>query len=362
MKKALITGVTGQDGAYLSRLLLAKGYEVHGLKRRSSLFNTTRIDDLYKDPHEDGHFFLHYGDLTDTGSLTKLLSDIQPDEIYHVGAMSHVKVSFEMPEYTSNVVGLGTLRLLEAIRTLGLTNKVRMVNAASSEMYGNTLIESKNETTPFYPQSPYAASKLFGYWMSVNYRESYEMFCSNAIMFNHESPLRGETFVTRKVSMAVARIALGMQDTVYLGNLDARRDWGHAEDYARAMWMILQHNQPEDFVIATGTSYSVRDLLIAAFSKVGMDIVFEGKGIEEKALIASCTDPRFKLPQGKQIMAIDTRYLRPTDVHHLKGDASKAQKILGWKPTHTFDSLVTEMMDAELKTFSKAKFLAANGY
>jgi GDPmannose 4,6-dehydratase len=362
MKKALITGVTGQDGAYLSRLLLANGYEVHGLKRRSSLFNTSRIDDLYKDPHEEGHYFLHYGDLTDSGSLTKLIYDIQPEEIYHVGAMSHVKVSFEMPEYTSNVVGLGTLRLLEAIRTLDLTAKVRMVNAASSEMYGNTPSVSKNEQTPFYPQSPYAASKLFGYWMTTNYRESYNMFCANAIMFNHESPLRGETFVTRKITMAAARIALGMQDMIYLGNIDARRDWGHAEDYARAMWMILQHDRPDDFVIATGASYTVRDFLIAAFSRVGIEIAFEGIGLDEKAVVVACQNPEYFVPIGQQVMAIDPRYLRPTEVHHLMGDASKIRQTLGWQPTHTFNSLVSEMMETDLKTFAKDKFLRSNGY
>ena len=362
MKKALITGVTGQDGAYLSRLLKAKGYEVHGLKRRSSLFNTSRIDDLYKDPHEGGHFFLHYGDLTDTGSLTKLIYDIQPDEVYHVGAMSHVKVSFDMPEYTSNVVGLGTLRLLEAIRTLGLTASVKVVNAASSEMYGNIPAEMKDEATAFYPQSPYAVSKMFGYWMTVNYRESYKMFSANAIMFNHESPLRGETFVTRKITMAVAKIALGLQDVVYLGNLDSYRDWGHAEDYAGAMWMILQQDAPDDFVIASGTSHSVRDFLVAAFSRVGINIGFEGKGLDEKGVILSCSDERYTLPEGKQIMAIDPRYLRPKDVEHLRGNAAKARQVLGWEPKHTFDSLVSEMMQADINFFSRDKFLHSNGY
>jgi GDPmannose 4,6-dehydratase len=363
MKRALITGVTGQDGAYLSQFLLSRDYEVHGLKRRSSLFNTTRIDNLYMDPHEkDSRFFLHYGDLTDGSSLTRLIYDIQPDEIYHTGAMSHVKVSFEMPEYTTDVIALGTLRLLETIRTLGLINKVRLVNAASSEMFGNTPSIPQNELTPHYPQSPYAASKLFAHWMVINYREAYKMFCANAIMFNHESPLRGETFVTRKITMAVARIALGLQDILYLGNLDAKRDWGHAEDYIRAMWLILQHNEPMDFVIATGTSYSVREFLVAAFNEVKIKIEFEGEGLNEKGVVSSCGDPRFILPVGKQIMAIDARYFRPAEVHHLVGDATKARTMLGWHPTKSFSTLISEMMESDLKIFSKDRFLINNGY
>jgi GDPmannose 4,6-dehydratase len=363
MKRALITGVTGQDGAYVSRLLLEKGYEVHGLKRRSSLLNTSRIDDLYETPQNaEKKFNLHYGDLTDGSSLNKLIYEIQPDEIYHLGAMSHVKVSFEMPEYTSNVVATGTLRLLESIRLLGLDSKTKLLHAASSEMFGNTPHIPQNEKTPHHPRSPYATSKLFAYWMAINYRESYKMFCANAVMFNHESPLRGETFVTRKISMAVAKIALGLQDLIYLGNLDAKRDWGHAEDYAKAMWLILQQDQPDDFVIATGKSYSVRDLLITAFDNVGINIRFEGEGVNEKAFVESSRDSRYNLPSGKQVMAIDPRYFRPAEVYHLQGDAAKAQTKLNWSPSYSFHDLVQEMVAADISIFSKSKFLQSNGF
>jgi GDPmannose 4,6-dehydratase len=335
VKKALITGITGQDGSYLADFLLKKGYEVHGLKRRSSLFNTDRIDHLYRDPHENNvRLKLHYGDLSDSTNLIRLVQDIQPDEIYNLGAMSHVHVSFETPEYTANADGIGTLRILEAVRILGLTKKTRIYQASSSEMYGKVLEVPQSETTPFYPRSPYAAAKVYAYWITVNYREAYGMFAVNGILFNHESPVRGETFVTRKITRGVARIALGLQDKLYLGNLNAKRDWGHAADYVEAMWLMLQHDKPEDFVIATGTTTSVRDFLKIAFAEAGIELEFIGENENETARIKSCRNPEYQLEIGKEVVQIDKKYFRPTEVDLLIGNPAKANTLLGWKPKY----------------------------
>lgn len=363
MKKALITGVTGQDGAYLAELLLGKGYEVHGIKRRSSLFNTARIDHLYQDPHvENYRFKLHYGDLTDASNLIRLIQEIKPDEIYNLGAMSHVKVSFETPEYTANVDALGTLRILEAVRLLGLTDTCRVYQASTSELYGKVLETPQSETTPFYPRSPYAVAKQYAYWICVNYREAYNMYAVNGILFNHESPLRGETFVTRKITRAVAKIALGMQDKLYLGNIDAKRDWGHAKDYVEAMWLMLQQDVPEDYVIATGKTTSVRDFVIAAFNELGITLSFSGEGINETATIASCKNADFQLSIGSEVLAIDPRYFRPTEVDLLLGDPSKANTQLGWQPKYDLQKLVSEMVQSDLEIFKREKYLLEGGH
>jgi len=335
MKKALITGITGQDGAYLAEFLLKKGYEVHGIKRRSSLFNTERIDHLYKDPHEkDVKFKLHFGDLTDAMNLTRIIQEVQPDEIYNLGAMSHVKVSFDTPEYTANVDGLGTLRILESVRLLGLTNKTKIYQASTSELYGMIQETPQTEKTPFYPRSPYAVAKMYAYWITVNYREAYNVFACNGILFNHESPLRGETFVTRKITRAASRIALGLQDTVFLGNLNAKRDWGHAKDYVEAMWLMLQQEQPEDFVIATGVTTSVRDFVKLAFNEVGVELVFEGENEQEIGKVIKCTNPNYQVEIGKEVIKIDPRYYRPTEVDLLVGDATNCKQKLNWKPKY----------------------------
>jgi len=363
MKKALITGITGQDGAYLAEFLLAKGYEVHGIKRRSSLFNTDRIDHIYQDPHVDNYRFkLHYGDLTDSTNLIRIIQEVQPDEIYNLGAMSHVKVSFETPEYTANADGIGTLRLLEAIRLLNLTEKTKIYQASTSELYGLVQEVPQSEKTPFYPRSPYAVAKMYAYWITVNYREAYSIFASNGILFNHESPLRGETFVTRKITRAVARIALGLQDQLFLGNMDAKRDWGHAKDYVEAMYLILQQSDPEDFVIATGVTTSVRDFVKMAFRKVGIELEFQGEGINEKGLVAKCQNPNFQLEQGTEVISIDPRYFRPTEVDLLIGDPTKAHEKLGWKPKYDLQTLVSEMVEADLELFQKDKYLKEGGY
>lgn len=362
MKKALITGVTGQDGAYLSDLLLTKGYEVHGIKRRSSLFNTDRIDHLYQDPHEKGvHFKLHYGDLTDSVNLIRIIQEVKPDEIYNLGAMSHVKVSFETPEYTANADGIGTLRLLEAIRILGLEQKTKFYQAATSELYGLVREAPQNEKTPFYPRSPYAAAKLYAYWITVNYREAYNVFACNGILFNHESPLRGETFVTRKITRGVAKIAMGMQDKLFMGNIYAKRDWGHAKDYVEAMWRILQQDHPEDFVIATGVTHSVKEFIILAFREAGMELEFKGEGVHEKAFIKRCEKGILVKP-GQEVMAIDRRYFRPTEVDLLIGDSSRAKQQLGWQPRYDLASLVKEMVQADVEHFKKEKTLKDAGY
>jgi GDPmannose 4,6-dehydratase len=349
-KTALITGITGQDGAYLAELLLQKGYIVHGIKRRSSLMNTGRIDHLYQDPH-DKHirFKLHYGDLSDSTNLIRIVQETQPDEIYNLGAMSHVKVSFDAPEYTANVDAIGTLRLLEAIRILGLEKKTKIYQASTSELYGLVREVPQTENTPFYPRSPYAVAKMYAYWITVNYREAYNMFACNGILFNHESPVRGETFVTRKITRGVAAIALGMQDCLYLGNLDAKRDWGHAKDYVEAMWLILQQEKPEDFVIATGITTPVRDFVTMAFREIGVSIVFKGEGILEKGYVAACDNAQYDLPVGKEIVAVDPAYFRPTEVDLLVGDATKAKTKLGWEPSYSLDSLVSEMVIHDLK-------------
>jgi GDPmannose 4,6-dehydratase len=363
MKKALITGITGQDGAYLAELLLGKGYEVHGIKRRSSLFNTQRIDHIYEDPHEKNvRFHLHYGDLSDSTNIIRIIQEVQPDEIYNLGAMSHVQVSFEEPEYTANVDGIGTLRILEAVRLLGLTQKTKIYQASTSELYGLVQQVPQSETTPFYPRSPYAVAKLYGYWITVNYREAYNMFAVNGILFNHESPLRGETFVTRKITRAVARIALGLQEKVYLGNLDARRDWGHAKDFVEAMWLILQQEQPEDFVIATGHTTSIRDFVRMAFGEVGIELEFKGEGIDEKALVTKCNDPAYQLPVGKEVVCIDERYFRPTEVELLIGDPTKAMTKLGWKPKYDLPALVKDMVSADVELFKKDQLLESSGH
>lgn len=353
MKRALITGVTGQDGAYLAELLLQKGYEVHGIKRRASLFNTDRIDHLYRDLHEANvNFKLHYGDLSDSTNIIRIIQEVQPDEIYNLGAMSHVKVSFDEPEYTANVDGIGTLRILEAVRLLGLTEKCRIYQASTSELYGLVQEVPQSENTPFYPRSPYAVAKLYGYWITVNYREAYNMYACNGILFNHESPLRGETFVTRKITRAVAQIALGQEECLYLGNLDAKRDWGHAKDYVEAMWRILQQDTAEDYVIATGITTTVRDFVKMAFEKVGITLEFKGKDEKEEAFVVSCSNARYQLPKGKKVLAVDPVYYRPTEVELLIGDPTKAKTKLNWEPKYNLQTLVDEMVDADLRYFS----------
>ena len=362
-KVALVTGITGQDGAYLAELLLSKGYIVHGIKRRSSLFNTARVDHLYLEEQSPNKSFrMHYGDLTDSTNIIRIIQEVQPDEIYNLGAMSHVKVSFEEPEYSANVDGVGTLRILEAVRILGLINKTKIYQASTSELYGLVQEVPQSEKTPFYPRSPYAVAKLYAYWITVNYREGYNMFACNGILFNHESPLRGETFVTRKITRGISKIALGLSDCLYMGNLDAKRDWGHAKDYVEAMWLILQQETPEDYVIATGITTSVRDFIIKAFSEIGVTLQFEGEGIDEVAKVVSCSNPEYQLPFGKVVVKIDERYFRPTEVELLIGDATKANQKLGWIPKYNLDSLVKEMMEADLELFKKDKFLKEKGY
>ena len=374
-KVALITGITGQDGAYLAEYLIKNGYVVHGIKRRSSMFNTDRIDHLYQDPHvENRNLVLHYGDLTDSLNLTRIIGEVQPDEIYNLAAMSHVKVSFDTPEYTANADGLGVLRILEAVRLLRLVDKTRIYQASTSELYGLVQEVPQKETTPFYPRSPYAVAKLYGYWITVNYREAYGMHASNGILFNHESPLRGETFVTRKVTRAVSRIALGIQKQVYLGNLDAKRDWRHAKDYVRAMHLILQQDQPDDYVIATGVTTSIRDFVKMAFAEIGADLELQGKGVNEVALLAGVNETVFKnvvgesyLDQFKQrigsiVVGVDPQYFRPTEVDLLIGNAEKAQKKLGWTPMYTLEDLVHDMMVSDIKLMKKESYLREGGY
>ncbi len=362
-KRALITGITGQDGAYLAEFLLEKGYEVHGIKRRSSLFNTQRIDHLYADPHEtDVRLFLHYGDLSDSTNIIRLIQEIQPDEIYNLGAQSHVRVSFEEPEYTAQVDGLGTMRILEAVRLLGMTQKTRIYQASTSELYGLVQAVPQSESTPFYPRSPYAVAKLYGYWITVNYREAYNMYAVNGILFNHESPLRGETFVTRKITRAVARIALGLQEKVFLGNLDAQRDWGHAKDYIEAMWLMLQQDKPEDFVIATGVTTRIRDFVRMAFEEVGIELEFVGEGVDEKAIVSKCNNPEYQLAVGQEVVGIDPRYFRPTEVELLIGDPTKANSKLGWIPKYDLPALVKEMVESDLDIFKRDRILEREGH
>lgn len=361
-KTALITGITGQDGSYLAELLLDKGYLVHGIKRRSSLFNTDRIDHLYQDPHIEGQrLFLHYGDLTDSMNLTRIIKEVQPDEIYNLAAMSHVKVSFDTPEYTGNADGLGTLRILEAVRFLGLTDKTKIYQASTSELYGLVQEVPQSETTPFYPRSPYGVAKLYGYWITVNYREAYDMFACNGILFNHESPVRGETFVTRKITRAAARIALKLQDCLYLGNLDAQRDWGHAKDYVKAMWLMLQQDSPSDFVIATGETTRVREFVRMAFKELGIVIAFQGKAEDEIGVVESC-DGSYQLEAGTVVVRVDPNYYRPTEVDLLVGDPSKANKELGWKPEYSLDALVSEMVRSDLELFKRDLYLKTGGH
>lgn len=354
MKKALITGITGQDGSYLAELLLEKGYEVHGIKRRSSQFNTDRVDHLYKDQHEaDVRFFLHYGDMVDSANLIRIIQEVQPDEIYNLAAQSHVQVSFETPEYTANADALGTLRLLEAIRILGLEKKTRFYQASTSELYGLVQETPQRETTPFYPRSPYAVAKLYGYWITVNYREAYGIYACNGILFNHESPRRGETFVTRKITRAVARIRLGLQEKLYLGNLRAKRDWGHAKDYVQAMWLLLQQQTPDDFVIATGRTYEVREFVEMAFKEVGISLIWQGEGLEEKGI---------RQDTGEVLVEVDPRYFRPTEVELLLGDAEKARKKLGWEPAISLQEMVAEMMQEDLAGAKRDLLCEKNGF
>jgi GDPmannose 4,6-dehydratase len=364
MKKvALITGITGQDGAYLAELLLSKGYEVHGIKRRSSLFNTDRIDHLYQDPHEKNiNLILHYGDLSDSTNLIRIIQQVQPDEIYNLGAMSHVKVSFDTPEYTANADGIGTLRILEAVRLLNLTKKTKIYQASTSELYGLVQAVPQSETTPFYPRSPYAVAKLYAYWITVNYREAYGIFASNGILFNHESPLRGETFVTRKITRAVAKIAMGLQNKIYLGNLDAQRDWGHAKDYVEAMYLILQQDVAEDYVIATGVTTRVREFVRMAFDQVGITIEFKGEGVNEKGFVVGCSNPDFQVEAGKEVVAVDEKYFRPTEVELLIGDPTKSKTKLGWEPKYDLQGLVSEMVAADIELFRREKLLKDSGY
>jgi len=362
-KVALITGITGQDGAYLAEYLLKKGYIVHGTKRRSSLFNTERIDHLYLDPHvENRNFILHYSDLTDSTNLIKIMQETQPDEVYNLAAMSHVKVSFDTPEYTANADGIGALRILEAIRILKLVNKTRFYQASTSELYGLVQEIPQSEKTPFYPRSPYAVAKLFGYWITVNYREAYNMFACNGILFNHESPIRGETFVTRKITRAVSRIALGLQDKLYLGNLSSRRDWGHAKDYIRAMYLMLQQDKPDDFVIATGITTQIRDFVRMAFEEVGIELEFKGTGINEKGIVRSCRDPKYRIKKGTEVLAIDSRYFRPTEVELLIGDPTKAKSMLKWEPEYDLKALVRDMIESDIKLTHKEVYLKNGGY
>jgi len=362
-KVAFITGITGQDGAYLSEFLLKKGYIVHGLKRRTSLFNTDRIDHLYEDPHiQNQKFILHYGDMTDSTNLIRLIKEIKPDEVYNLAAMSHVRVSFDMPEYVADADGIGTLRLLEAIRILGLEKKTKIYQASTSELYGLVQEVPQKETTPFYPRSPYAVAKMYAYWITVNYREAYGIFASNGILFNHESPIRGETFVTRKITRAVSRIALGLQDKFYLGNLDAKRDWGHAKDYIRMMWLILQADEAEDWVIATGRSTTIRDFVKMAFGYIGIELEFSGKGISEIAQIKSCSNPTYQIEIGKEILSVDPKYFRPTEVDLLIGDPTKAKEKLGWVPEIELEELVKDMMESDLRLFKRDKYLLEGGH
>lgn len=362
-KTALITGVTGQDGAYLSEFLLKKGYIVHGIKRRSSLFNTDRIDHLYQDPHVDHrNFFLHYGDLTDSSNLLRIIQEVQPDEIYNLGAMSHVQVSFEMPEYTANVDGLGALRILESVRALGLEKKTKIYQASTSELYGKVQEVPQTENTPFYPRSPYAVAKMYAYWATVNYREAYNMFACNGILFNHESPIRGETFVTRKITRATSRIGLGLQEKMYLGNLDAKRDWGHAKDYVKMMWMILQADEAEDWVIATGTTTPVRDFIKMAFHCIGVTLEFKGEGVDEKGIVVASENPEYPVKIGQEVVAVDEKYFRPTEVDLLIGDATKAYEKLGWKPVYKLQDLVHDMMKSDINLMKKDSYLKEGGY
>lgn len=364
MKKvALITGITGQDGAYLAQFLLEKGYTVHGLKRRSSLLNTRRIDHLYRDPHEpDAKFFLHYGDLTDSTNLIRLIQTIKPDEIYNLGAMSHVHVSFDTPEYTANTDGLGILRILEAVRILGLTQTTKIYQASTSELYGLVQETPQTEKTPFYPRSPYAVAKLYAYWITVNYREAYGMYACNGILFNHESPIRGETFVTRKITRAAARIAMGLQEHLYLGNLNANRDWGHAKDYVEAMWLMLQQEKPEDFVIATGITTKVRDFVRLAFAQVGIDLEFKGENEAEQGFVKACHHPDFQIEVGKPIVSVDPRYFRPSEVDLLLGNPAKAKQKLGWVPKYHLHELIKEMVDSDLEEAKMEAYLRKGGY
>lgn len=374
-KIALITGITGQDGAYLAEYLIKKGYVVHGMKRRSSLFNTDRIDHLYQDPHkENRNLILHYGDLTDSMNITRIIQEVQPDEIYNLAAMSHVKVSFDTPEYTANADGLGTLRILEAVRLLGLTKKTRIYQASTSELYGLVQEVPQRETTPFYPRSPYAVAKLYAYWITVNYREAYGMHASNGILFNHESPMRGETFVTRKITRAVSRMVLGMQQKTYLGNLSAQRDWGHAKDYVRAMHLILQQDTPSDYVIATGITTTVRDFVKMAFAEAGIEVAFRGTGVDEKGFIAAVDETAFAAAVGEEylegirgrigseVVNVDPAYFRPTEVEMLIGDPTKSRTMLGWEPEYDLPALVKDMMQADIKLMKKDSFLKAGGY
>ncbi|MFK7806684.1 MAG: GDP-mannose 4,6-dehydratase [Saprospiraceae bacterium] len=362
-KVALITGVTGQDGAYLSELLLKKGYIVHGIKRRSSLFNTDRIDHLYQDPHVDNrNFILHYGDLSDSTNLIRIVQEVQPDEIYNLGAMSHVKVSFDTPEYVADVDGVGTLRLLEAIRILGLTKKTKIYQASTSELYGLVQEVPQSETTPFYPRSPYAVAKMYAYWITVNYREAYDMFACNGILFNHESPLRGETFVTRKITRAVAKIGLKLQEKLYLGNLDAKRDWGHAKDYVECMWKILQQDKAEDWVIATGVTTSVRDFVRMSFREIGVELEFTGEGISEVGTVVSCTSPDYHIEEGTELVAVDPEYFRPTEVELLIGDPTKAKTKLDWEPKYDLQMMCSEMVRADLDLFRRDQLLKEAGF
>ena len=363
MKVALITGVTGQDGAYLTEFLLKKNYIVHGIKRRSSSLNTERIDHLYEDPHVNNrHFVLHYGDLTDSTNLIRIIQEVQPDEIYNLGAMSHVKVSFDTPEYTANADGIGTLRILEALRLLGLTKKTRIYQASTSELYGLVQEVPQSETTPFYPRSPYGVAKLYAYWITVNYREAYDIYACNGILFNHESPLRGETFVTRKITRAASKISLGLQEKLWLGNLDAKRDWGHAKDYVEAMWLILQQEKAEDYVIATGITTTVRDFVKMAFREAGIEVDFKGKDENEIGYVVSTESHVQHLSPGTEIVAVDPRYYRPTEVELLIGDPTKSKEKLGWTPKYDLNMLVKEMVESDLKLFKKAKFLKDNGF
>ena len=368
MKVALITGVTGQDGSYLAELLLEKGYEVHGIKRRASSLNTHRVDHIYQDPHDQNlRFKLHYGDLTDSMNITKIIKECQPDEIYNLGAMSHVKVSFDIPEYVGQVDALGTLRILEAVRLLGLEMKTKIYQASTSELYGG-MPENKNEngfydeSSEFHPRSPYGVAKLYGFWITKNYREAYNMFACNGILFNHESPRRGETFVTRKITRAVARIALGLKDKFYLGNLDAKRDWGHAKDYVQMMWMILQADEPEDWVIATGVTTTARDFVIKCFAEIGIELEFKDKGVDEKAFVKSCKNPEYQLEIGKEVLNIDPAYFRPTEVDILIGDPTKAREELGWVPEYGLDGLVKDMMESDLKLMKQNQYLSNGGF
>jgi GDPmannose 4,6-dehydratase len=363
MKTALLTGITGQDGAYLAEFLLKKGYKVHGIKRRSSLFNTQRIDHFYEDPHvPDKHLTLHYGDLTDSTNLIRIIQEVQPDEIYNLAAMSHVHVSFEEPEYTANADGIGTLRILEAVRLLGLTKKTKVYQASTSELYGLVQAVPQSETTPFYPRSPYAVAKLYAYWITVNYREAYNMYACNGILFNHESPQRGETFVTRKITRAVAKIALGLQGCLYLGNLNAKRDWGHAKDYIEGMWLILQQEKPEDYVLATGVTTEIREFVRKAFAEVGIEVGFRGKEEQEEGYVIKCTNAKYQVKEGTVVVKVDPRYYRPTEVDLLIGDATKAKTKLGWQPQYDLNALVKEMVASDVELFAKEKHLKESGF